>query len=111
MVAIAAVLSGAMLKRRLTEPARLFLIVGSNDIDCGWNRVPRRWVSAENFERMSMPTISPSVLPVLMLFASSVFMPCGCYGHLRFKEGCLPRAIRVRGGIAFSKYWLAVPPN
>jgi uncharacterized protein (DUF486 family) len=33
MVAIAAVLSGAMLKRRLTEPARLFRIVGSNDID------------------------------------------------------------------------------
>jgi uncharacterized protein len=111
MVAIAAVLSGSMLKRRLTEPARLFGIVGSNDIDCGWNRAPRQWVSAENFERMSMPAISPSVLPVLMLFASNVFMTFAWYGHLKFKESWLPLAIMVSWGIAFFEYWLAVPAN
>jgi uncharacterized protein (DUF486 family) len=111
MVAIAVVLSGSMLKRRLTEPARLFRIVGSNDIDCGRNRAPRRWVSAENFERMSMPTISPSVLPVLMLFASNVFMTFAWYGHLKFKESWLPLAIMVSWGIAFFEYWLAVPAN
>jgi hypothetical protein len=111
MVAIAAVLSGSMLKRRLTEPAGLFRIIGSNDIDCGRNRAPRRWVSAENFERMSMPTISPSVLPVLMLFASNVFMTFAWYGHLKFKESWLPLAIMVSWGIAFFEDWLAVPAN
>src|SRR3984893_7144440 len=111
MVAIAAVLSGPMLKRRLTEPARLFRIVGSNDIDCGRNQAPRRWVSAENFERKSMPAISPSVLPVLMLFASNVFMTFAWYGHLKFKESWLPLAIMVSWGIAFFEYWLAVPAN
>jgi hypothetical protein len=48
-----------------------------------------------------MPTISPSVLPVLMLFASNVFMTFGWYGHLKFKESWLPLAIMVSWGIAF----------
>src|SRR6202158_425920 len=104
MVAIAAVLSGPMLKRRLTEPARLFRIVGSNDIDCGRNRAPRRWVSAENFERLPMPTISPSVLPVLMLFASNVFMTFAWYGHLKFKESWLTLATLVSLGIGVFEY-------
>ena len=30
-----------------------------------------------------MPTISPSVLPVLMLFASNVFMTFAWYDHLK----------------------------
>jgi uncharacterized protein len=63
------------------------------------------------FERMSMPTIAPSVLPVLMLFASNVFMTFAWYGHLKFKESPLPLVIMVSWGIAFFEYWLAVPAN
>ena len=58
-----------------------------------------------------MPAISPSVLPVLMLFASNVFMTFAWYGHLKFKESWLPLAIMVSWGIAFFEYWLAVPAN
>ena len=58
-----------------------------------------------------MPTFSPLVLPVLMLFASNVFMTFAWYGHLRFKEVSLPLVIMVSWGIAFFEYWLAVPAN
>ena len=58
-----------------------------------------------------MPAISPSVLPVLMLFASNVFMTFAGYGHLRFKGSLLPIAVLVSWGIAFFEYWLAVPAN
>ncbi len=58
-----------------------------------------------------MPTISPAVLPVLMLFASNVFMTFAWYGHLKFKESSLPLVIMVSWGIALSEYWLAVPAN
>src|SRR3982074_3619933 len=98
MVAIAAGLSGSMLKTRLTEPARLFGFLGLNDIDCRRNRARRLWVRARIFERISMPTISPSVLPVLMLFASNVFMTFAWYGHLKCKESWLPRGTLVRWG-------------
>ena len=42
-----------------------------------------------------MPTISPTLLPVLMLFASNVFMTFAWYGHLKFKESPLPLVIMV----------------
>ena len=58
-----------------------------------------------------MPTISPQLLPVLMLFASNVFMTFAWYGHLKFKESPLPLVIMVSWGIAFFEYWLAVPAN
>ncbi len=58
-----------------------------------------------------MPTVSPSVLPVLMLFASNVFMTFAWYGHLKFKESWLPLVVLVSWGIAFFEYWLAVPAN
>src|ERR1700756_3967317 len=93
-----------------------FRFFGSNDIDRGWNRVPHPCVSAGfcqrlNFERISMPAISPSVLPVLMLFGSNVFMTFAWYGHLKFKETWLPLVVLVSWGIAFFEYWLAVPAN
>jgi uncharacterized protein len=62
-------------------------------------------------EGMFMPTISPTLLPVLMLFASNVFMTFAWYGHLKFKESPLPLVIMVSWGIAFFEYWLAVPAN
>src|SRR6476659_3606941 len=58
-----------------------------------------------------MPTLSPTILPILMLFASNVFMTFAWYGHLKFKESSLPVVVLVRWGIAFFEYWLAVPAN
>ena len=58
-----------------------------------------------------MPAVSPSVSPVLMLFASNVFMTFAWYGHLKFKGRWLPLVIMASWGIAFFEYWLAVPAN
>ena len=58
-----------------------------------------------------MPAIPPSLLPILMLFASNVFMTFAWYGHLKFKGSSLPTVIMVSWGIAFFEYWLAVPAN
>jgi uncharacterized protein len=58
-----------------------------------------------------MSFISPSVRPVLMLFASNVFMTFAWYGHLKFKKVSLPLVIIISWGIAFFEYWLAVPAN
>ena len=59
-----------------------------------------------------MPTISPTILPILMLFASNVFMTFAWYGHLKNMAG-RPWYIAalVSWGIAFFEYWLAVPAN
>ena len=48
-----------------------------------------------------MPTISPQVLPIRMLFVSNVFMTFAWYGHLKFKESWLPLVVLVSRGIAF----------
>ena len=58
-----------------------------------------------------MQVVPLSLLPVLMLFASNVFMTFAWYGHLRFKDSWLPLAVIVSWGIAFFEYWLAVPAN
>ena len=58
-----------------------------------------------------MPTLSPTLLPILMLFASNVFMTFAWYGHLKFKESPLALVVLVSWGIAFVEYWLAVPAN
>jgi uncharacterized protein (DUF486 family) len=100
-----------MLKKRLIESARLSDLLDQMLFDGGWNRIPRLYAKRRDFERMSMPTISPQVLPVLMLFASNVFMTFAWYGHLKFKEYSLPLVIVVSWGIAFFEYCLAVPAN
>jgi uncharacterized protein (DUF486 family) len=100
-----------MLKKRLIESARLSdLSVQMISIDDGI-RFHADVLSAEIFERMSMPTISPQVLPVLMLFASNVFMTFAWYGHLKYKDHSLVLVILASWGIAFFEYWLAVPAN
>ena len=58
-----------------------------------------------------MRVIPPSLLPVLMLFASNVFMTFAWYGHLKFKQSWLLLAVMVSWGIAFFEYCLAVPAN
>ncbi len=54
---------------------------------------------------------SPHVAPILMLFASNVFMTFAWYGHLKFKSTPLLIAIVAAWGIAFIEYCLAVPAN
>ncbi len=58
-----------------------------------------------------MPTISPHLLPILLLIGSNVFMTLAWYGHLRFKEVPLPGVIMASWLIAFVEYCMAVPAN
>ena len=59
-----------------------------------------------------MPTtVSPFLLPILMLLLSNIFMTFAWYGHLKFKEHSLPLVIMVSWGIAFFEYCLQVPAN
>jgi uncharacterized protein (DUF486 family) len=60
---------------------------------------------------MSVPFIPPSLLPILLLIASNVFMTVAWYGHLRFKEVPLFGVIVASWLIAFLEYCLAVPAN
>src|SRR3954465_8236608 len=56
-----------------------------------------------------MPSVSPQILPILMLFASNVFMTFAWYGHLKYKDHSLVLVILASWGIAFFEYWLAGP--
>jgi uncharacterized protein (DUF486 family) len=58
-----------------------------------------------------MPSISPYLLPILLLIGSNVFMTYAWYGHLRFKESPLLLAVLVSWGIALFEYFMAVPAN
>jgi uncharacterized protein (DUF486 family) len=58
-----------------------------------------------------MTAISPTVLPILLLFVSNVFMTFAWYGHLKFKAAPLWAAVMVSWLIALAEYWLAVPAN
>jgi uncharacterized protein (DUF486 family) len=59
----------------------------------------------------SMLSISPAVLPIVMLLASNVFMTFAWYGHLKFKESSLLLVMVISWAIAFLEYCLAVPAN
>lgn len=52
-----------------------------------------------------------SVLPIVMLFASNVFMTLAWYGHLHYTSRPLWLVILASWGIAFVEYCLAVPAN
>jgi uncharacterized protein (DUF486 family) len=58
-----------------------------------------------------MPSISPYLLPILLLAGSNIFMTFAWYGHLRFKESPLLAVILLSWGIALAEYFLAVPAN
>ncbi len=60
---------------------------------------------------MPAAPLSLYVLPILMLFASNIFMTLAWYGHLRFKAVSLAGVILAAWGIAFVEYCLAVPAN
>ncbi|MEQ1753125.1 MAG: DMT family protein [Micropepsaceae bacterium] len=52
-----------------------------------------------------------SILPIIMLSISNVFMTVAWYGHLKFKEQPLWVVILASWGIAFVEYCFAVPAN
>ncbi len=55
--------------------------------------------------------ISPSLLPIVLLTMSNVFMTTAWYGHLKFTDRPLWVVVLVSWGIAFFEYCLAVPAN
>ncbi len=57
------------------------------------------------------PMISPSLLPIVLLTMSNVFMTTAWYGHLKFTDRPLWVVVLVSWGIAFFEYCLAVPAN
>ena len=58
-----------------------------------------------------MSSLSPRLVPVLLLVGSNLFMTTAWYGHLRFKGAPLWLVVLASWGIAFFEYWLAVPAN
>ncbi len=48
---------------------------------------------------------------IFLLLASNVFMTTAWYGHLRFREVPLWKAIVISWGIAFIEYCFQVPAN
>ncbi len=54
---------------------------------------------------------SPTILPIILLVLSNVFMTFAWYGHLRFATAPLWIAVMASWAIAFVEYWLAVPAN
>jgi uncharacterized protein (DUF486 family) len=91
----------------------IFPVFVSNAIElAGTGRHRRMLAPRSDKDTRRMPfTISPLLLPILMLLASNIFMTFAWYGHLKFKEASLPLIIMVSWGIAFFEYWLAVPAN
>ena len=57
-------------------------------------------------------TLTPAaLLPILLLFASNVFMTFAWYGHLKFTDKPLWVVVLASWGIALFEYGLAVPAN
>ena len=55
--------------------------------------------------------LSQSLLPIVLLAMSNVFMTFAWYGHLKFTDRPLMLVILLSWGIAFFEYCLAVPAN
>ena len=55
--------------------------------------------------------VMTALAPILLLFASNVFMTFAWYGQLKFPNAVLWQVVLVSWGIAFFEYCLAVPAN
>lgn len=55
--------------------------------------------------------LPPTLVPILLLVASNIFMTFAWYGHLKHKSAPLIIAILASWGIALFEYCLAVPAN
>jgi uncharacterized protein (DUF486 family) len=53
----------------------------------------------------------PFLAPIVLLFASNVFMTFAWYGQLKFPNAVLWQVVLISWGIAFFEYCLAVPAN
>ena len=60
---------------------------------------------------MTLPAPAAAILPILMLFASNIFMTFAWYGHLKFPGKALWLVILASWAIAFFEYVIAVPAN
>jgi hypothetical protein len=58
-----------------------------------------------------MPAIPLSLVPILLLIGSNLFMTTAWYGHLKFPTAPMWAAVMASWGIALVEYWLAVPAN
>ncbi|MBZ9655418.1 DMT family protein [Phyllobacterium lublinensis] len=59
-----------------------------------------------------MPTLlSPSVMPILLLIVSNVFMTFAWYGHLKYPAAPLTPVVFGSWSIALVEYWFAIPAN
>ncbi|CAM5765227.1 DMT family protein [Bosea minatitlanensis] len=59
-----------------------------------------------------MPALTAAhILPIVMLFASNIFMTFAWYGHLSYKSSAIWLAIAASWSIALFEYMLAVPAN
>jgi len=56
-------------------------------------------------------SLSPQILPIVLLAISNVFMALAWYGHLKFTDKPLWVVIGVSWAIAFVEYCFAVPAN
>ena len=56
-------------------------------------------------------SLSPRLLPVVLLLGSNIFMTFAWYGHLRYKSSPLALVILISWGIALFEYILQVPAN
>ncbi len=52
-----------------------------------------------------------SILPIILLFISNIFMTFAWYGHLKFKHTALIAVILISWGIALFEYCFQVPAN
>ena len=52
-----------------------------------------------------------SVMPIVLLIGSNVFMTVAWYGHLKFPHAAMWVVVMISWGIALVEYWLAVPAN
>lgn len=56
-------------------------------------------------------SIPVSVITIVLLLFSNIFMTFAWYGHLRYKSLALPLVILSSWGLAFFEYVLQVPAN
>ena len=58
-----------------------------------------------------MPFTFQTVMPILLLIGSNLFMTTAWYGHLKFPNAAMWMAVMGSWAIALVEYWMAVPAN
>jgi uncharacterized protein (DUF486 family) len=71
----------------------------------------RRRAARAAFTSSTAMSLSPALMPIVLLIGSNIFMTFAWYGHLKFKSTPIMLAILASWGIAFFEYCLAVPAN